>query len=479
MPWKRYLVYFAFITVIVGSVLTFTYMQELWKEQESVYEAPSGPPGTRQNIPPAKVPWKDSPENQAEANEGFTVAGLNEGAVKLAGENVGNDWPRFNGAKQDNISSETGLLQEWPSEGPKLLWTAKGLGAGYSGLSVVKGTVYTLTNKAAGECMLALDVGTGEKIWCTAFGPATNPSVGPGPRSTPTIDGETAYGLGADGLLVAIEIASGKVKWKKNILEEFAGTNPTWGICESVLIDGEKLICTPGGTKGTLVALNKESGETIWACVTPEKEQAGYASAVVAEIAGVRQYVQFTSRGTIGVSTDGKYLWRNNSSANGSANCSSPLISGDYVFTASNYGTGGALVKLTPKDGGIDAALVYHTKDMKSHHGDMVIKEGLIFGTDDPGILTCLDLETGKKKWQNRSVGKGSVTSADGMLILRSEKGSLALFKSQGNKYEELGRFDQPERSDRDAWTHPVIAADGRLFLRDQDILQCFDLKRK
>lgn len=477
MPWKRYLVYFVFIVVIVGSVLTYFYVQEMSKESDSGRRRIRT--GTPQNIPPVKVPWKDSPENQAEVNEGFDVHNNVKGSVPFAGLTVGHDWPRFNGANQDNISTETGLLQEWPSEGPNLLWTAKGLGAGYSGLSIVKGTIYTLTNKAAGECMVALDAGTGEKIWCTAFGPATNPSVGPGPRSTPTVDGELAYGLGADGLLVAIETSTGKVKWKKNILEVFEGGNITWGICESVLVDGEKLICTPGGTKGTIVALNKRTGETIWTCVAPEKDPAGYASAIVAELAGIRQYVQFTGKGTIGVSTEGKFLWRNDSSANGTANCSSPLVSGDYVFSASNYGTGGALVKITPKENGLEATLVYHTKDMKSHHGDMVIKDGLIFGSDDPGVLTCLDLVTGKKMWQNRSVGKGSLTYADGMLILRGEDESVALVKAHGNKYEELGRFIQSDRSDKNAWTHPVVAADGRLFLRDQDILHSYNIKRR
>lgn len=478
MPWKRYVVYFAIIVVAVGSALTYVSLREM--NGTSDYLDPlSGTPGTPQQIPAPKIPWADSPENQEEANSGFSVVLSDQDAQKLAGQAIGQDWPRFNGANHDNISSETGLLQEWPAEGPKLLWTAKGLGAGYSGLSVVKGIVYTLTNKAAGECMVALDAGTGEKIWCTAFGPATSPSVGPGPRSTPTIDGKMAYGLGADGLLVAIETETGKVNWKKNILEEFSGGNINWGICESVLIDGEKLICTPGGTDGTVIALNKETGEKIWSCVTPQKESAAYASALPAELAGIRQYVQFTSQGTIGVSSDGNFLWRNNSSSNSSANCSSPLVSGDYVFSASNYGTGGALVKLTPKDDGVEATLVYHTNDMKSHHGDLVIRDGLIFGSDDPGILTCLDLQTGKKKWQNRSVGKGSVTCADGMLIVRSEKGPIGLVKAQGDKYEELGQFEQPDRSDRDSWTHPVVAADGRLFLRDQDILLCYDLKRK
>ncbi|MEX2285709.1 MAG: PQQ-binding-like beta-propeller repeat protein, partial [Planctomycetaceae bacterium] len=206
-------------------------------------------------------------------------------------------------------------------------------------------------------------------------------------------------------------------------------------------------------------------------------DRAGYASAVVAEIGGVRQYVQVTASGTIGVRAEnGDYLWRNDSAANGTANCSSPQVAGNLVFSASDYGKGGALVKLAESDSNVTAELVYHTDDMKSHHGDMVIVDGLLYGSSGPGLLTCLELETGKVKWHNRSVGKGSVTYADGAIYLRSEQGPVALVEATGEKYHELGRFDQPERSDSSAWSHPVVAA-GKLFLRDQEVLLCYELK--
>lgn len=471
MSFVRYGIYAIVIAVTVGTALYYV------AEQDRVETYQSGAAADQFLFP---ADWKESPEILELANANFSTKTHQYELRSTAGRSLGADWPQFNGPRRDNHSAESGLLRHWPKAGPPLLWTALGLGDGYSGISVARGVAYTLTNKGGSECLLALDVGTGKKLWCTPFGPATQPSVGPGPRSTPTIDGTTAYGLGADGLLVAVEIDSGKILWRRNILNDFAAHPLTWGICESVLIDGDKLICTPGGTKGTLVALDKHTGETIWAALTPQKEPAGYASPLVAEIAGVRQYIQLTSAATIGIaSADGKFLWRETSSANSTANCSSPLVSGDFIFSASGYGQGGALIRLSGNEGQLNASLGYHTKKMKCHHGDMVIHEGFVYGCDDPGVLTCLELETGKVKWQNRSVGKGSLTWADGCLYLRSEKGTVALIKASGEKYEELGRLEQPDRSPRDAWTHPVVAGDGRLFLRDQDALLCYDVKSR
>jgi outer membrane protein assembly factor BamB len=276
---------------------------------------------------------------------------------------------------------------------------------------------------------------------------------------------------------VCLDAKSGDIRWQKNILTEFGGSTPGWGTSESLLVDGNRVICTPGGNKATMVALEAESGEVIWKSLTPEKDPPGYASASIAEVGGIRQYVQFTNAGTIGLrAEDGHFLWRENSASNGTANCSSPLVAGDLVFSASNYGTGGALVKLAANGSEMTAERVYHTREMKNHHGDMVIVDGLIFGSNDPGILMCLDLESGDVKWKNRSVGKGSVTYADGAIYLRSEQGPIALVKATGEKYSELGRFDQPQRSDASAWAHPVVAA-GKLFLRDQDLLLCYDVK--
>ncbi len=465
---NRFVFYALFIVAAVGAGVLILDRQAPPERAAYGFRPPATP----------KTPWEPTAERIAKANDGFSVDSSRPENKPLAGQDTPADWPQFNGIQRDNKSSETGLLKEWPKEGPPLVWMAKGVGVGYSTVAVVDGVVYTMGNKGESEAIIALDLGTGEKIWSTPFAPASQLSAGNGPRSTPTVNNGLVFGLGGNGDLACLEAATGKLRWQKNILREFEGGVPGWGICESVLIDGDKLICTPGGTKGTLVALNPSTGDLLWKSVAPEKDGAGYASPLAAEIGGVRQYVQFTSRGTLGVrADDGEFLWRENSAANGTANCSSPLVDGDLVFCASGYGNGGALVKLASSSSKTTAKLVYKTKEMKSHHGDMVIVDGLLFGSDE-AILTCLELGTGKIKWQNRSVGKGSVTFADGRIYLRSESGPIALVEATGEAYREHGKFEQPHRSGSSAWPHPVVAA-GKLFLRDQDVLLCYDVKAK
>ncbi len=377
-------------------------------------------------------------------------------------------WPQFRGPNHDNCSTETGLLKQWPTSGPKLLWTANGLGQGLSSVSVAGGLVLTMSNQGEIEGVAAVDFNSGKPAWGTPTGAAYHNSFGDGPRCVPTIDGELVYALGANGDMQCMDLADGKVRWKLNILQQTNGQNIRWGISESPLIDGDKVICTPGGSSGTMLALDKLSGKVIW--TSPAVADAGYSSAVPATINGVKQYVQLTMKGVVGFNAaNGAVLWQDASAANGTANCSAPLVQGNLVFYATGYGTGGALVQV-----GQGATVVYKTKDMKSHHGGMVLVNNHIYGCDD-GTLTCLDFKTGAVKWQNRSVGKGSLTYADGHLIVRGERGSVALVEATPARYNEKGRFD-PEKSDKQAWPYPVVAG-GRLLLRDQDKLFCYDLR--
>jgi outer membrane protein assembly factor BamB len=440
-------------------------------------EVPPGRNSASIPAPPQKT-WKPSATFDAEANANFGVETDRTDNDRLAGKQPGADWPQFNGLHRDNKSLETGLLSTWPSGGPKRAWVSRGLGAGYSSVAVVNGVVYTMGNKGESEAVIALDAGTGEKIWSTPFARAAHLSAGDGPRSTPSVSAGAVYGLSGYGDLVCLDASSGAIRWKENILQEFGAQNGSWGMCESVLVDDNRVICSPGGDDATLVALDPATGNPLWKALTPEKDRPGYASAAVAEVGGVRQYVQFTGSGTVGIrADDGKFLWRENSAANSSANCSSPQVAGDLVFTSSSYGIGGALVKLTASHSTVTAKLVYRTHDMSSHHGDMVIVDGLLYGSSDPGVLTCLDLASGKVKWRNRSVGKGAVTYADGRIYLRSEEGPVVLVEATGAGYRELGRFEPPKGKGSSAWSHPVVAA-GKLFLRDQDLLLCYDLKQ-
>lgn len=462
----RFLLYAIVIAAVVSGAVYYLSMEE--QRNPRFDESPTGPPRT----------WKRTERAVSDANEEFSVEHAADGNQRLAGIAVGAAWTQFNGANRDNRSEETGLLDTWPDEGPPLLWAARGLGGGYSTVAVVEGVVYTMGNKGESEAVIALDAGTGEKIWSTPIARASRVSNGDGPRSTPSYSEGLVYVLGAEGELACLHAKTGDVKWQLNILTNYGAHNLGWGICESVLIDGNKLICTPGGTKATMVALDKMTGKEIWTTSIAE-EGAAYASAAIADVNGVRQYVQFLAQGTAGVrADDGTFLWKNSKSSCGTANCSSPLVIGDQVFSASNYGTGGALLKLTSEDRKTSAELVYFTSDMKSHHGDMVVVDGLLFGSNDPGILMCLELKTGKVKWQNRSVGKGAVTYADGKIILRSEISEVAMVAATGDGYRELGRFEQPDRSALNSWAHPVVAH-GRLFLRDQGLLLCYDLKKE
>ena len=387
------------------------------------------------------------------------------------------DWPCFDGPARDNISRETGLLKSWPGGGPKLAWQASGLGEGYASVAVADGMVYTMGNVGSSETVTALNLDTGKIVWQQKTAGASRLQMGNGPRGTPAYDDGQVYALGGNGDLVSLDARTGEPTWRKNILQEFGGNNIRWGISESVLIDGDRLICTPGGSNGTIVALNKTNGKPQWRATVPGKSEAGYSSAIVAEVGGVRQYVQFLSIGVVGVRADtGEFLWGNDAAANPTANCSSPLFGDNMVFSASGYGKGGAMVKLAAKGRKVVATPGYHTNKMESHHGGMVLLDGHVYGSSDPGVLRCLELASGDVKWENRSVGKGSITCADGRLYVRSEKGPVALVEATPTEYNETGRFEQSERSDAEAWAHPVVSH-GKLFLRDQDILLVFDIK--
>jgi len=418
----------------------------------------TSPSKTRKPTTPSTTPL---PSKRPELNAGVA-----------AGE-----WPQFRGPNRDNISVETGLLKNWPTDGPELLWTARGLGEGYSAVSIAGGKIFTMGTQGRDQAVFARNLANGDVVWATPCGPAYRQGTGNGPRSTPTVDGDFIYVMGGGGELSCVAAETGRIQWQKNILREFGASNITWGICESVLIDGEKLICTPGGRGATMVALNKQNGDLIWRAAVPGNPQASYASPIVATVGGVKQYVTFTSNAVIGVrANDGRGMWQDTASANRTANCSTPLFYIDHVFSASGYGTGGALLRLSSSRNETAARRMFATSDMKNHHGGMVIIDGYLYGSNDPGILTCIDLRNGNVKWRDRSVGKGSLTYADGCIYLRSEDGPVALVQASPTGYRQLGRFDQPNRSRRKAWAHPVVAA-GNLFLRDQDQMFCYRLK--
>jgi len=420
--------------------------------------------------------------------------------VVVAGTVAADDWPNWRGPKRDAICRETGLLQAWPPEGPKLLWKATGLGAGYSGPAIVATTLYTMGNLDGHEHVLALDTTTGKRLWARPIGPVEYIGYSPGTRATPTLDGDRLYALGASGRLVCMNRHTGEILWETNLISDFdsqvigvdysesirgrllsvddpkAGLR--WGFSESVLIDGEKLLCTPGGSEATLAALDKHTGRTLW--TSKIDARLGYASMIKATIGGVAQYVQFTADGVVGVDArDGTFLWRYDAPAYtkyGGINISTPVSSGDSVFAASGYGVGGGLARIEKTSDGFTAREVYFTKDMKNHHGGLIILNGYLYGANDPGILTCIEYETGNVKWQSRKPGKCSILYADGMLYCRDENGTISLVRAAPDRFELEGRFEQPHQSGQKTWPHLVIAH-GRMYVRDQDVLLCYDVR--
>jgi outer membrane protein assembly factor BamB len=389
------------------------------------------------------------------------------------------DWPQWQGPARTTISRETGLLKSWPKEGPPLAWKASGLGGGYCTPSIAAGRILGMSYRGDDEVVWALDETNGKELWVTRVAAANRKvGYGEGSRCTPTVDGEVLYALGVSGDLVCLNVADGKLLWQRSLVKDFGGNIPGWGYSESPLVDGDRVIATPGGKKATLVALNKKTGETIWQAQVPQGDGAHYASAIRAEVNGQAQYIQFLRGGLVGISaTDGTFLWRYNKPANGTANCSTAIVHDNRVFGASAYGTGGGLVRLTPEGSMVKAEEVYFTKDMKNHHGGMVLLDGYLYGSNE-GELVCLEFKTGEVKWRERKPGKGSISYADGHLYYRNEGGPVVLVEATPNDYVECGRFNQPERSKKRAWAHPVVA-NGKLYLLDQDTLFCYDVKQR
>jgi len=395
------------------------------------------------------------------------------------------DWPQWRGPHRNGHSAETGLLKEWPKEGPKLIWQIKNIDSGYSTPSVVGDQIYLLSNEGLeNEFVLALSTKDGSRIWSAKLGvvgnPKQNPSY-PAARSTPTVDGKNLYALSSDGDLVCLETSNGKERWRKSLRKDFGGQPGVWAYSESPLVDGEALICTPGGSNATMLALNKNTGAVIWKCALPEGGEASYACPIVFESGGVKQYVQFLQMGLIGVEAKtGKLSWRYERSAQGSpAVIITPLADKDCIYSGA-FRVGGALVKPLKKDGAFVAEEIYFNNKLPVGLGGVVKVGDYYYGSSGQGVM-CVDFKTGEIKWEERGIGPSSWLVADGRLYLHAEKGEVALLEPTPEAYREKGHFTPPDRPTRlnqmeKAWAYPVIA-DGRLYLRDQNLLWCYDVK--
>ncbi len=408
----------------------------------------------------------------------------------MAGEIA--DWPQFRGPDGNGLCEETGLLKEWTGPGPEMLWKVEGLGKGYSTVSIADGRLLTMGDRSGSDgkesqYVIALDLETQKELWATPVGPPHSD----GPRCTPTIDGPRAYALGTSGDLVCLSTTDGKLLWSKSLTDDFGGKMMSmWKFSESPLVDGPRLLCTPGGPDATVVALDKETGKLIWKCAMPKigdqgKDGAGYTTIVVAEIEGVRQYVTIVGRGAIGVEAEtGRFLWGYNRIANRVANIPSPIVRDNFVFVTTSYKTGSALLRITRNGNDFKAEEVYFLGPDKfeNHHGGVVLVGDHVYGGDgqNNGTPVCLEFKTGKICWKPESPGQRSaaVLYADGHLIFRYENdGLVALIEANPETYRLKGTLKTPYGSGP-AWAHPVIHQ-GKLYLRDRDVLMCYDVREK
>ena len=398
------------------------------------------------------------------------------GAVSLSSQSTSSDWPQWRGPDRNGLSKETGLLSQWPRSGPAAAWSASMLGAGYGSIAVQGDRVYVQGMRNRQSVVSTLNRADGKPVWVRILGPAGDNDRGPGPRSTPTIDGDRVYALSETGDLVCLRAADGMVIWQRNILKEFKGGNPNWLLSESPLIDGDHVIVTPGGRGAGVVALDKMSGKTVWAS-KDLSDGAGYSSPIVADVGGVRTIMAFTADAGVGVrASDGKLMWRNSSASNGTANIATPVYSDGKVFFTSSYGAGGALLGLRASGNEVRAQEIYLTRDMKNHHGGVVLVNGYIYGFND-SILTCLEFASGKMVWRDRSVGKGAVTYADGHLYILSEDNVVGLVEATPAGYREKGRFSIADQG-LPSWAHPVVSG-GRLYIRNQGTLTSYDVRAR
>jgi outer membrane protein assembly factor BamB len=423
------------------------------------------------------------------------------------------DWPQWQGRHRNGISRELGLLQEWPVEGPPLAWRIQGLGGGDSAPSIAEGRIFGMSIRGDEEIVWAHSEADGAELWVRPLGPAVQqrmPQSKEGPGCTPTVDGDRLYVLGMGGALACLRVADGEIVWQRSLTTDFGGAAPMWSYRESPLVDGDKLICTPGGNDATLLALDKMTGNVIWrnqppaSPAAPAAEEsegprrgrgrfgfgpgsgAAYSSPIAIDFGGKRQYVQLTAKALIGVdASDGALLWEYPKPANPMGiNCTTPLYHDGIVFASSAYGAGGGAVKLSANsDGAIEATEVYFTQRLQNHHGGIILLDGCLYGANggnSGGNLICIDFQTGEVLWDERRgerrVPKGSIAYADGRLYYRTEEGTVLLIEPSREQYIERGRFEQPDRTELPAWSHPVIA-NGRLYLRDQDVLFCYDVK--
>lgn len=410
-------------------------------------------------------------------------------ACAVAAAQGSSEWPGWRGANRDGRSPDTGLLRQWPQGGPRLLLTARNLGAGFSSVAVSGGRIYTMGDRGGAQHVIALSDSDGREIWASRVGPVWDDEYG-GPRGTPSVSDGMVYAMGTEGDLVALDAETGRERWRRSLVRDFGGRMmSSWKFAESPLVDGDRLVVTPGGRDAVMVALDKKTGRAVWRAAMGDfrsrgPEGAAYSSIVISNGGGVKQYVQLTGRGVISVrASDGWFMWGYGAVANNVANIPTPLVSGDHVFASTGYGTGSALLKIDRAGDRTSVREVYFLDPgtFQNHHGNMVLDGGHVYGGHghNRGIPIAIELATGDVAWggniRNAGQGSAAVAYADGHLYFRYQNGVMMLIEATPEGYREKGSFTIPNVR-HPSWSHPVVV-NGRLYLREQDTLYVYDIR--
>ncbi len=410
-------------------------------------------------------------------DQDFIAASANTNVARSKSE-----WPRFRGPDQTNVSTETGLLKSWPEGGPEKLWSFDQAGSGYSSIVIGDGKLFHNGTVNGQLTAFAFDPETGEKIWEATFGSDEGDGdgyggMGSGPRSTPTYANGKLFVLSPLGKLVCLNAEDGSELWSADYITDFSGSMGHWGYTESPFVDGNRVIVSPGGSTDSIVALNIDTGEKVWGTDLRDAGTAEYTSIVGAEINGTKQLVKLFMNKVVGVDAEsGKKVW-DSDWRGATAVAATPIVSGDQVFITTGYGVGCKMVTVRGKATSDE----WDNREMKNHHGGVAKFGEYIYGfSDGPGLM-CQSWETGEMVWNHkeRFTTKGSLCIADGLLFcLNEEGGGVTLAKASPEGFEKLGQFEIDQKSGRNTWAYPVVIG-GRLYLRDQNYLVCYDVRGK
>ncbi len=404
-----------------------------------------------------------------------------------------NSWYQWRGPNRDGHAAPQNLLKEWPAGGPKLVWSAKNLGMGFSASSIANGKLYTMGTYKDQCHVVCLDAKTGKLIWeqpmdGTAGDNSYNTGWGAGPRSTPTLAGDLLYALSDLGTLVCLKVSDGSKVWSTNLVNDFGGSIPKWGYSESVLVDGDRVIVMPGG-KNFLVGLDAKSGKQIWGSKDVDMS-AHYVSTIKSNIGGKDMYITASEKGLLAFDVaSGELLFKNESTGNKTAVIPTPIVSGDIVYHVSAYGAGNVAVKVSVKGNNVSAEQLYHNaaKSMENHHGGVILHDKAIFGFSktDGGVWMAQDLATGNVLWSQK-VGKnksGSIAFADGMIYCYNDTdGTCILAEANRDGWNQKGELTLPAQTEIPRgkgaiWAHPIIS-DGMLYIRDHDLMFAYSIAR-